>query len=118
MSADGHRDRDLRDADLGPAVVTDDLGLRVGLALLDFADVEDGQTGLRTVVGDVGDVEAVPVVADVHAVGRPLGSEPQRHGRDRIGDVQGREGVPARRTDPEGVAVGRERALMAEDAER
>src|SRR5205807_1736183 len=68
VPADLHRQVRLGDADVGPAQVADHRSLGIGLALLDLADVEDGQAGAgRTEVGDVGDVQAVAVVAHVEA---------------------------------------------------
>ena len=117
MAVDRHRDRRLGDADFGPRGVTDDAHLRVLLALLDLADIEDGETGAGAEVGDVGDVQTSPIVADVHAVAEPLRPEPDGYGSARVGDVEGGDRVPSRPAHPEGVAVGRERPLVTEDAE-
>src|SRR5205814_830297 len=68
MAVDRHRDRGLGDADFGPRRMADNAHLRVLLALLDLADIENGEPSPATEVRNVGDVEAVPVVADVHAV--------------------------------------------------
>src|SRR5207248_7044064 len=103
---------------LGPAEVTDNGNLRIALPLLDLADVENRQPSAGPGVDDVGDVQAVAVVADVHPVGDPLRPQPDRHRNTRIGDVEGGDGVTARRADPERVAVWREGPLVAEDAER
>ena len=111
---DGHRDRHLRDRDVGPADVRNLLHLRIGHTLLDLADVEDRQTR----VTDVSHVEVVAVIGNPHAVivRAVLGEQYRR--QCRIREVDGSQRLATGRGDVERLPVRGEAALVAEYAER
>ena len=110
-AADRDRLRDLRDRALGPVELGDLLELRALLARLDLARVEDEQA----LAG--GDVGAVAVVGDRQAV-RVVVRARDDHRQLRVGDVDRGDVARADRGRVEGVAVGREARLVAEDPDR
>ena len=108
MAALGERDGVLRDRRRLPRQAADLPDLRVGLARLHLARVERDHVP----AGGVGDVGAVAVVAERHAVGQDV-ALPDRVRRLRVGDVDGGDRLLRGPRGPEGPAVGREAALVA-----
>jgi hypothetical protein len=108
----GERDRVLRDRRGVPREPAHLARLRVGLARLDLRDVEDQQ-----VAADVGDVGAVAVVAERHAV-REHVALPDRVRLLRVRDVDGGDRLARGAGRIEGLAVRREAALVAEPRDR
>ena len=109
LAVDRHRDRVLRDRHRVPRQPADLAHLRVRLALLDLARVEDHQL----TVDRVGDIRAVAVVAQRQAV-RVLVALPDRARMLRVADVDRGERLHGGAGRVERVPVGREVALVPE----
>jgi hypothetical protein len=115
MPADRDRYRDLRDAHVVPAQMGDDGSFGVGDAPLDLGHVQDRQPFRGA--AQIGEIENVPVIADVQAVRPHAEIAVQDDGSGRVGHIEGCE-VADHGGNPEGATVRREGTLVAQHAGR